>query len=132
MIGRMFEALFDLIKACFSWLGELVVKLIVYTIGLFQDLFTWITEEWIRGWMEVLEFVLTLIPHTDMGEYTDVIIQLRLYWAQFNNLLPLNTALYCALVYIDVFNLVQCLKFVNLIFSKFFALAKFVIRFIGM
>lgn len=131
MISRLFQSLLGFLRLIFEQLTQWLVKLLVYCVSLLQDVFTWITEEWIRGWLEVLEFVLTIIPHSDMSAYNDVIIQLRLYWSQWNNLIPLNTALYCALIYIDIYNLVLCLKFVNLIFSKFVAVAKFFFRFVG-
>lgn len=123
----MFQKLIDAVTAFANWLGGLFKSAITYIVDLVQAVGSWFADAWINGWLSVLDFVLSFLPVFGMDDYATTIVQLRVYWAQLNNLIPLNTALNCALIYIDIYTLCLCIKFVNKILDK---VVNFVKRFL--
>ena len=103
MISRFFQNLLNFLKDAFEKLFELLASFGNWIIDAIQYVLSLISSAVISIWLHLIDFVLAFLPFVDMSDYSETIVTLRVYWSEWNNLLPLNTGLACVLTYLTLY-----------------------------
>ena len=118
MIAQFFQKVLDWLGELFAWLGGLLKDICSWALEAVKAFSSWVAELWQTASLRFLDFVLSMIPDFDLSQYVDTISNIRVVWAEWNNILPLNVALASLILYLDCYLIVVAIKFVKYVFNR--------------